>query len=169
MLFAPAPAPGLVWAGPWLKGRADAPAGLLQRQPHTVWSSCDGSLVVSRGAWQRGTAAGWFATVWRRELDGRYKWVLTHSAPAATPLAVPEMLSAGVADCPERARRAGPLPRGKAKSVKFKDLPPLDPARRNGASADGSLRWEAIARADGSHRLTVIWKKDGAEVPLPAN
>ena len=47
VLFVPEP----VAARDWLQGRAD-PAAALQWQPHHIWSSCDGSLAVTRGAWQ---------------------------------------------------------------------------------------------------------------------
>ncbi|MGA9221876.1 MAG: hypothetical protein WBZ57_11835, partial [Pseudomonas graminis] len=43
--------PQMVYAQQWLKGRANPPQS-VKWQPHIVWSSCDGSLMVSHGAWQ---------------------------------------------------------------------------------------------------------------------
>ncbi|HBM04334.1 MAG TPA: hypothetical protein DD369_01900, partial [Erythrobacter sp.] len=58
VLFVPEP----VAARDWLQGRAD-PAAALQWQPHHIWSSCDGSLAVTRGAWQHPDGAqGEFTT-----------------------------------------------------------------------------------------------------------
>ena len=162
-------APRLVWAGPWLKGRANPPAP-LRRQPHEAWSSCDGSLVVSRGAWQQDRGGtGRFTTIWQRQPNGNYKWALDFVGVVQPVPPAPEMLSAHIADCPERRPRreamGGP---DKVRSVKRKDLPPLDPARHAGAAGDGSLTWEAATAPDGSRRLSVTWKTDGAEVPLLA-
>ena len=46
---------------------------------------------------------------------------------------------------------------------------PIDPAHRAGASSDGSLRWDAAVGPDDVGRLTVTWRKDGADqvVALP--
>lgn len=163
VLFAPA----LVWAGAWLKGHPQ-PDTTLRRQPYAVWSSCDGSLVVSRGAWQRGAATGWFTTIWRREPKGGYKWVLNQSGALASAQPVPDMLTAMVADCPEWTQRGGGM-QGKAKEpVKARDLPALDPMLRKASARDGSLAWEASVAADGAQKLTVTWKKDGAETELPS-
>lgn len=168
--------PQMVWAQQWLKGRANPPAA-VRWQPYEVWSSCDGSLVASHGVWHEGgsgKAAGWFTTLWRREADGTYKWVLDHGADGPAVTAEPEMIAAHVADCPPRQRRpegAGEEP-GKrrpakpSKPPKISQLPPLDPAHRQGAAADGSLRWEVSVAADGARTLTVRWTRDGAGVPL---
>ena len=42
--------PQMAYAQAFLNGRAD-PAAAVKWQPHQVWSSCDGSLAVTRGAW----------------------------------------------------------------------------------------------------------------------
>ena len=44
--------PEAVNAHEWLKKRAN-PAEAVRWQPHEVFSSCDGSLAVTRGSWQR--------------------------------------------------------------------------------------------------------------------
>lgn len=160
--------PQMVWAQQWLNGRAN-PAVARKWQPYEVWSSCDGAVVASHGAWQESGEFGWFTTVWQRQPDGSYKWVLDHGDVLRQALPAPEMLSAHVADCPERTRRSGGRPDGKrakpkkAKTVKLKDLPPLDPTHRAEAAPDGSLRWDVTVAPDGARKFAVFWKKDGAE------
>lgn len=101
-LYAPDPVNALQW----LKGRAN-PAVAARWQPYRVWSSCDGSLAATHGARQGADgAAGQYLTVWQRQRDGSFKWLLDVAGPVDAPLARPEMLSATVADCP--APRAEP-------------------------------------------------------------
>jgi hypothetical protein len=67
-----------------------------------VWSSCDGSLAVTKGAWQRPDGSvGYFTTVWQRgekRKDG-YRWVMDQGDRLAEPLPAPEMIEATTADC----------------------------------------------------------------------
>lgn len=161
--------PQLAWAQTWLKGRAN-PAVPLAWQPHAVWSSCDGSVVVSHGAWQRGGITGWFTTIWQRQPDGAYKWIVDHGDTLRQPAPAPEMLSALIADCPAPARQGpGHPPAGKPakpKKIKLADLPPLDPAHRAGAATDGSLRWDVTVSPSGARHLTVDWTREGATARL---
>lgn len=167
--------PAMVWAQRWLKGRAN-PAVSVKRQPQRLWASCDGSLVVSRGTWQGPRGIGYFTTVWERQTDGAYRWVFDHADTLAQALPAPEMLTALVADCPDRPRPAAtlagappaPSAAGKPgqhrhrahKRIKLADLPPLDPAHRAGAAADGSVKWDVAVDADGGRVLSVTWLKD---------
>lgn len=98
VMFVPEP----VDARAWLSGRSN-PQQSVQWQPHHVWSSCDGSLAVARGAWQRpdGTS-GYFTTVWERQRDGEYRWTLDQGDRLDTPLAAPEFVRTDVAECPRR-------------------------------------------------------------------
>lgn len=162
--------PALVLAQAWLKNRPD-PAIAVAWQPHRVWSSCDGSTMVTTGAWQRpdgqgGSKTGWFTTVWQRQDKGGYKWVFDHGDESKEPIAAPEMIAARVADCPERwvgQRPAGPPPGQRAKPVKRAKTPPVpfDPTRRQGGSRDGTLTWEVTAAADGTHDFTARFMADG--------
>lgn len=160
----------MVWAQQWLRGRSGAPGGT--REPHEVWSSCDGSLVASRGAWRRDGVAGRFVTIWQRQPDGAYRWLLEEGSATAQVPPSPDMIQAHVADCPERPGREALPPRGeggkppkpaKAKAIKPSALPPLDPAGRSGKAADGTLDWAVSIGADGARRLVVRWRHDGAE------
>ncbi|MFM5895161.1 MAG: hypothetical protein ACKOQM_12130, partial [Novosphingobium sp.] len=63
--------PAMVLAQAWLRNRPN-PAHAVAWQPHQVWSSCDGSLMVTTGAWQNAGKTGWFTTVWQRQNKGGY-------------------------------------------------------------------------------------------------
>lgn len=159
--------PQMVYAQGWLKDRAN-PATAVKWQPHAVWSSCDGSLVVSHGAWQGARGQGYFTTIWQRQGDGTYKWVLDSGDVLAKPLAAPEFLSALVADCPARGVRAAhrSKPGKPPKPPKFQDLPALDPAQRSGRSSDGTLTWQVTVTPAGARRLTASWTRMGKTEPL---
>jgi hypothetical protein len=161
--------PQLAWAHDRLKGRA-SPGPAVRWTPYAVWSSCDGSLVIARGAQTAaGEPAAWFVRVWQRQPDGAYKWVIGLEGRAGPVPVEPEMIAASVADCPVRGSAAG-RPDAKRsrseKAVKRKDLPPLDPLHRAGAASDGTVGWEATIGADGMPRLSMTWRKDGAEQAL---
>jgi hypothetical protein len=158
-------APAMVLAQPWLKDRANPPVPLAW-QPHRVWSSCDGSLMVTTGAWQRADKHGWFTTVWQRQPDGAYKWVFDHGDATDAPIADPDMIAAKVADCPERAKRqpAAGAPPGRRSGEHKRSKPPavpFDPAARQGRSEDGTLTWQVSADATGTHDFSARLLVDG--------
>jgi hypothetical protein len=140
-------APQLVLTQDFLKKKADPPVA-VKWQPHQVWSSCDGSLAVTRGAWQRPDSTGYFTTVWQRQKDGKYKWVLDQGEALPMPLDAPDMIVAKVADCP---------PGFRGKTSKPPKLPPapLDPAHRSGKSDDGTLTWDVTVTPEGARRFVV--------------
>jgi hypothetical protein len=164
-------APAMVLAQPWLRDRPNPPVALTW-QPHRVWSSCDGSLMVTSGAWQKtdgqkaGGRQGWFTTVWQRQPDGAYRWVLDHGDTLAEPLAVPDMIAARVAECPQR--RAGPRPaaapparlRAARKPAKAPPVP-FDPAAREGRSQDGTLVWQVTADGAGGRSFVARLRGEG--------
>jgi len=76
--------PQAVNARDWLRGRADPPVP-ERWATREAWSSCDGSAVLvagigtdSAGTWSR------FTRVWRRQDNGRQRWVYTMSVPDPT-------------------------------------------------------------------------------------
>jgi hypothetical protein len=153
--------PQMVYAQVHLKDLPN-PAQSVRWQPHQVWSSCDGSLAVTRGAWQNGDKSGYFTTVWQRQKNGRYKWVLDQGDELPMPLDAPDMIVSKVADCPPGYNsRRGP----KVQDFKGK-LPALDPARRTGQSVDGTLGWEATTSPDGARRFVVSMQVDGQRVTV---
>jgi hypothetical protein len=58
--------PERVRAQDWLKSQTD-PAEAVKWQPHAVYVSCDGNSGATTGAWQKGSANGYFTTVWARD------------------------------------------------------------------------------------------------------
>lgn len=158
VMFVPQP----VYAQDFLKGKAD-PANAVAWQPHQVWSSCDGSMAITRGAWQApGGTTGYFTTVWQRQKDGRYKWVLDQGDELPMPLDAPEMIVAKVADCP-----AGYRPERAPKPRDFKGkLPALDPAHLAGRSFDGTMSWDVTVTPAGARRFVVTMTADGKPVTV---
>lgn len=131
----------------WLRHRPNPPVA-VQWQPYDVWMSCDGSIGLSRGSWSGPNGTGYFTTLWKRQKDGSYKWVLDQGDTLPQPLAAPEMLSGNIADCrPAATATAAPVPAG------------VD--AQNGASHDRSLQWSSWAWPDGKREVKV-WLWNGA-------
>ncbi len=146
--------PQAVNAKDWLKKQSN-PAQAMTRQPYAVWMSCDGSLAVSKGAWQRADGTnGYFTTAWRRQKNGKYKWTLDQTDTLAQPLKAPEMISGQVADC-SRPNPAAVPPA------------PAGVDQRVGWSDDKTLQWIADVRPDGSRSFKVYrWTGDGYQEAL---
>jgi hypothetical protein len=146
VMFVPEP----VNARAWLKGRANPPQA-VRWQPHQVWSSCDGSLAVTKGAWQRPDGSvGYFTTVWQRQGNRRkveYRWVLDQGDTLAEPLAAPDMIGAKTAVCPARLRNepaAASLPQCTAQGCSG-----------GGRSNDGTLEYRYDTQPNGARTLRV--------------
>lgn len=147
VMFAPQP----VNAQAWLKDRPE-PSARLTWQPHQVWSSCDGSLALTKGAWQRSDGnVGYFTTLWRRQPDGGYKWVLDQGDTLGQSLQAPEMIAATVAECGAKT----PDP-GQVTAVVNEPVG----ATGKGASDDGTLTYAYEVRI-GTRTLTVAIRRDG--------
>jgi hypothetical protein len=145
VMFVPQP----VKAKDWLKGRQN-PAEAVRWQPHEVWSSCDGTLAVTKGAWQRpdGTV-GYFTTVWERQRGGQYKWVMDQGDVLAQPLEAPEFVDAQTAVCSPM-----PDPAAARAGIATDD-------RRSGWSKDATLLYATDVRPDGG-RTVVVRRWNGA-------
>lgn len=154
--------PGPVKAQDWLKGRAN-PAKALQWQPHQVWSSCDGSLAVTRGGWKDADGnVGAFTTIWERQPDGAYKWVLDVGEKLDKPLEEPDLVQAEVADCQP------PPVADPSVVVTVHD----GPRRFAGyiwekTSGDGSLVAEVMLDRGGKGRLSAFLLKNAGGVEIP--
>jgi hypothetical protein len=152
--------PQRVKAAEWLKGRAE-PAAAVTWQPHAVWSSCDGSFAVTRGAWTSPNASGSFATIWQRQNNGDYKWLSDMSLTSDGSAAAPEMIAARVAEC--KARPAPPPP-----------LIVTDTDWQTGVSRDGTLHWGTGVTTLGGRTIKVsLWNgtvfEPVLEHTVPAN
>ena len=140
--------PGPVNAQDWLRRQAD-PAEAVKWQPYQVWSSCDGSFVVSTGgAAYPGGAQSNFMTVWQKQDNGEYRWVLDQSLPHAERTFAADTIGAAVADCPA-SRRGGPIEVRRGENW------------RSGASNDRTLEWTTQLDADCSRVVTVRMVQDG--------
>ncbi len=129
----------------WLKGKAD-PVHAIKWQPHDVWMSCDGTAGVTHGAWQgiKGTT-GYFTTVWLRQPDGSYKWLLDHGAATGKPIPAPEMISAKTATCSGRPN--API-----------IAPPEGTDMKQGFSHDQSMIWISSVAPDGARVVQIkLW------------
>lgn len=137
-----------------LKGLPD-PAQPIVWEPDLVWSSCDGSFALSTGpaTWPNGRRSR-FATIWQRQDDGGYRWVLDQGLDADTNYTRPEMIAAQVAECGERRARD---PREKARR---------GAAWQSGQSDDGTLAWATELAADCSRRFTVRARRGGTLVEV---
>lgn len=152
--------PQMVLVQEHLKDRPE-PASPYKWQPHQVWSSCDGSLAVTRGGWQNNQANGWFTTIWQRQKNGKYKWIVDQGDELPMALDAPDMIVAKVADCPAGYRGA----KQKRKDVKGK-VKLGDPAHRAGQSDDGTLTWDVRVAPDGARNFTMSLKLDGQMTPV---
>jgi hypothetical protein len=154
--------PHRVLASEWLKGRADPPIP-VKWQPQAVWSSCDGSIAVTRGEWQRPGSTGNFVTVWQRQQKGGgYKWVLDLSVATERPVTPTDSVAARVAVC---KGVDGPVP--------MQPLPSGSDAVQ-ATSADRTLQWTSWDGEAGTRQIAIYaWNGTRfdevlrASVPLP--
>ena len=147
------------WPGPqWesvqaaLKGAPD-PAQPIVWEPDQVWASCDGSFALSTGpATHPGGKRSRFATIWQRQDNGKYRWVLDQGFELEEGYAPPEMISARVADCPPgKLSRQGRPPKARRAA-----------GWSSGQSDDGTLAWTTELKRDCSRTLVVSITRDGA-------
>ena len=140
-LFVPEP----VRAHDWLKDRKDPLLGYMW-WPAEIYLSCDGSVAASTGPSVIGAGRGYFTTVWARETDGGWKWLVDHGAPLEAPRAAGERARVRKARCP-----AGPPAKPGFVALTMED-------REEGKSIDGSLRWTWQVFPDKSRRIAVeLW------------
>ncbi len=156
-MFAPQP----VLVDTFLKGRQDPPVA-VKWQPHIAWSSCDGSIAVTRGAWQRPDSVGYFVTVWQRQKDGNYKWVLDQGDALTQPLAEPDAIDGVVADCPAPGHRGDHKDDLRDAKGKLLTGPQLFADPLSAAANDGSLTWTTTVDTAGARDFTLHLRKDGA-------
>ena len=152
-MFVPQP----INAQAWLKDRKD-PAKAIDWWPTASYVSCDGSLAVNTGGWKRPNGAvGYFSTVWQRQPDGGWKWIVDSGdllLNARPHLAKPP------------SQRAS-CERNQAFLPTHTHVPPdgvtLPPEGR-GYANDSSIAWYWTADANGNRRLTVSVAGQGSPV-----
>lgn len=142
-----------VWPAPdWqevqqaLRGVPD-PARPVVWGPDTAWSSCDGSFAVTTGgaSFPDGRTSR-FLTVWQRQEDGEYRWVLDQGFDGGPGFVEADTVSSATGECRLAAfGRAPKVRRGEQWG--------------SGHSDDGTLAWDTRLAADCSRTATVLLKK----------
>ncbi|MBX3565802.1 MAG: hypothetical protein KF730_14625 [Sphingomonas sp.] len=94
--------------------------------------SCDGRVAINTGPWEREGEYGWFTTVWKRQPDGSWAWIVDLGGSTETLLVAPMQPVTHKASC-----------EGKAPSLAFAGRGGL------GGSADNSLLWQWTVTAEG--------------------
>ena len=159
VMFVPEPIKARTWLG-----KQEDPAEPVQWQPHEVWMSCDGTLAATKGAWQRTNGTfGYFTTLWERQGDGEYKWVLDQGDVLEEPLTEPDFIRSTIADC------------GSEESIAVGEGEYFDlPASGARSSRDSTLVYSWKVERDLSRRITVTALLDGeasdvvaVEIPAP--
>ncbi len=103
---------GAFLADPWLKAQAE-PNEAMRWRPLQVWSSCDGSLAVTRVSFVDPSEgkSGLGYTVWKRSGSGDYRWEFDFGFPSGEPIEKPEMIASETATCADKgASRPIPVP-----------------------------------------------------------
>ncbi|WEK45207.1 MAG: hypothetical protein P0Y56_09175 [Candidatus Andeanibacterium colombiense] len=157
VMFVPEP----VRAQKWLK-RQRNPVRSVTWEPYQLWTSCDGTIAVTRGPWTGADGSvGYFTTIWQRQKDDTYRWVLDQGDTLAKPLTPPDLVQADVADCPARKLGAFGGPPRDDRRGKFAPAP-VAADGLSGTSSDGSLSWSAAVAPDKSRELHVSLKRGEA-------
>ncbi len=176
--------PGVVNAQSWLRKQKD-PAQSVVWAPERIFVSCDASYAVSlgRAAWPDGRKSR-FVTLWRRQANGSYKWMLDWGSNAPAPEGVDEaMVDGKVADCPARQAQgvsppvtgetpaqseqrewregAGRHKRPKPPKYEVARIADPPPAIGEGQSRDGTLHWQWTTAAQGARTLKVTVRYGG--------
>ncbi|HET9353223.1 MAG TPA: hypothetical protein VFO32_04435 [Sphingomicrobium sp.] len=136
----------------FLKGKADPPVAVFW-WPGRSYVSCDGSTAINSGPWVRGwgKSIGYFTTVWRRQADGSWKWLLDHGDALAEARAEGGDIKPRLASCARPVKAPTPklgLTQGGSSG--------------GGQSKDASLVWRWFVRPDGSRTFeALLWNGKG--------
>lgn len=137
-MFVPQP----ISAQAWLKDRKD-PAKAIEWWPTASYVSCDGSLAVNTGGWKTADGSvGYFSTVWRREQDGSWKWIVDGGDSLKVARAHPTDVKIVRGTCTGMHVSHGPS----------------GPDSGHGEAADGSLLWTWAVNSDGSRAFVASVK-----------
>lgn len=139
VMFTPEPAA----AAEVLADLEDPPVSVMW-WPARSFVSCDGSIVVNTGPWIRpGNRQGYFVTVWARQADSSWRWLLDDGRELDEPIA------AGDAPLVRQAACEGELPRRRSAAVAMAG------PRSSGESIDSTLRWSWADRGSRGTRLSI--------------
>ncbi|MGY4395259.1 ketosteroid isomerase-like protein [Sphingomonas sp. UYAg733] len=131
MMFVPQP----IRAQEFLKDRKDPPKA-INWWPTESYVSCDGSLAINTGGWSRPDGAvGYFSTVWVKQPDGNWKWIVDGGGGLEKPRPAPAQPKVVRAHCGKNLDRTITVAR--------------DAKASNGQSADDTLAWQWVVATDG--------------------
>jgi hypothetical protein len=135
--------PQSVNAHEFLKDRKDPPQP-IDWWPTASYISCDGTLAVNTGGWKRPNGSvGYFTTVWQRQPDATWRWLLDSGDTLSTPRAIPKEPIVWRAAC---------------SPARWPVSVWVDPDQKGGCSADGSLRWTYRVDKNGGRFVSAeIW------------
>ncbi|MXO65891.1 hypothetical protein [Altericroceibacterium endophyticum] len=127
-------------------------------RPYNVWSSCDGSLAATYGAYEQSARNfGDYVTIWRRAEKGEYRAVVRLARQLPAPAKRPEFAQAKTAQCGadhlfHDARSDRP------------DFSAIDPTAPSGAAFDDTLTYRWAADDDSFIRVSMM--RDGEMQPI---
>ncbi len=126
---------------------AKNPPIAVQWWPAESYVSCDGKLAVNTGGWKRPDGAfGYFTTVWQRQADGGWKWIVDGGDGLATSREHPKTPVTKRATCPVKPMLLGMPAESRDGTV------------GNGMSGDGTLFWKWTVGASGErHFEASLW------------
>jgi hypothetical protein len=144
VMFVPEP----VKAQDWLKDRKGPPRS-VEWWPTESYASCDGNLAVNTGGWKRPDGSvGYFTTVWLRQPNGRFKWLLDHGDTLGAARSRPVEAKLTRAACGPTGARG------------YVGESVVDPEQKTETrfSSDGSLVWEWRVTSDGARMFKAsVW------------
>jgi ketosteroid isomerase-like protein len=132
----------------WLKGRSDPPKS-VEWWPTESYVSCDGRLAVNTGGWKRPDGSvGYFTTVWRKDADGSWKWIVDGGdalKAARQRPTEPKVISSNQCSVPASSRdEVG--------------IMCVDAHCEDGKSGDGTLAWQWFVTREGRRTFEVfLW------------
>ena len=128
----------------FLKDRKD-PLSAIDWWPTASYISCDGKVAVNTGGWRRRDGSvGYFSTVWQRQPDGGWKWIVDSGDSANVAPRRPTSPKLVRAACHDKRERKADV------VVTATPSPSSDAKYAVGGSDDNTLTWLWIVRADGS-------------------
>jgi hypothetical protein len=121
------------------------PPVAVQWWPAESYVSCDGRVAVNTGPWVLPRGSGYFTTVWVKQPDGTWKWVMDGGDALTKPRVLPEKPKVRRAGCSGSPRVVPGTYRDEAKHAE-------------GSSPDGSLAWHWEVQPDGGRRFQAeLW------------
>lgn len=126
-----------------LKDAKDPPRS-VEWVPAASFVSCDGAMAANTGPWRQGGGNGFFSTVWVRQPEGDWRWIVDGGDELATAREWPAEATTRTAAC------TGEPPKLESFSVAG--------AAENGWSRDRTLSWQWSVATDGARRFEVrLW------------